>query len=96
MDLIEFAARYELAEHPAGSRTVEALVPGDAPSAAVEDLLERLQRAAQAYTWQARADHEVHEPSGTPPSWPCRPDHHARLARAPTLTYATGHGYRHA
>jgi DNA-binding transcriptional LysR family regulator len=42
-----------LAERPAGSRTVEALVPGDAPSAVVEDLLERLQRAAQAYARRA-------------------------------------------
>ena len=41
-----------LAERPAGSRTVEALVPGDTPSAAVEDLLERLARAAHAYPRQ--------------------------------------------
>ena len=47
-----FVAR-PLAERPAGSRTVEALVPADAPPAVVEDLLERLQRAAQAYARQA-------------------------------------------
>lgn len=42
-----------LAERPAGSRTVDALLPVDSPSAVVEDLLERLQRAAQAYARQA-------------------------------------------
>jgi DNA-binding transcriptional LysR family regulator len=35
-----------LAERPAGSRTVEALVPADSPSRLVDDLLEQLVRAA--------------------------------------------------
>jgi DNA-binding transcriptional LysR family regulator len=38
-----------LAERPAGSRTVEALLPADSPSPVVDDLLERLLRAAQGY-----------------------------------------------
>ena len=42
-----------LEEHPVGSRTVEALAHADAPSAVVDDLLERLQRAAQAYARRA-------------------------------------------
>jgi DNA-binding transcriptional LysR family regulator len=38
-----------LAERPAGSRTVEALLPADSPSVVVDDLLERLGRAAKGY-----------------------------------------------
>jgi DNA-binding transcriptional LysR family regulator len=38
-----------LAERPAGSRTIEALVPADSRSVVVDDLLERLATAAQAY-----------------------------------------------
>lgn len=41
-----------LAERPAGSRAVEALVPADAPSVVVDDLLERLSVAAQGYAGQ--------------------------------------------
>jgi DNA-binding transcriptional LysR family regulator len=42
-----------LAERPAGSRTVEALVPADSASVVVDDLLERLVRAGQG--WSAPA-----------------------------------------
>jgi DNA-binding transcriptional LysR family regulator len=38
-----------LAERPAGSRTVEALVPADAASVVVDELLDRLLRAARGY-----------------------------------------------
>jgi DNA-binding transcriptional LysR family regulator len=38
-----------LAEHPAGSRTIEALVAGDAHSAIADDLVERLRSAAHGY-----------------------------------------------
>jgi DNA-binding transcriptional LysR family regulator len=38
-----------LAERPAGSRTVEALVPADSSSPLVDELLERLLRAAKGY-----------------------------------------------
>jgi DNA-binding transcriptional LysR family regulator len=41
---------HPLAERPAGSRTVEALVPADSRSVVVDDLLERLLRAAQGYS----------------------------------------------
>ena len=49
------AAVRPLAERPAGSRTVEALVPARARTAIVDDLGERLAAAAGAYTVARRA-----------------------------------------
>lgn len=49
------AAARPLAERPAGSRTVEALVPARARTPIVDDLRERLSAAAGAYTVKRRA-----------------------------------------